>query len=240
MTHSARRINQLLTGLGFSRYLEIGVNRGETFRLVEAGCKVGVDPQFLFPTGEIESETVRCAEMTSDAYFAGLPADETFDLIFIDGLHVFEQVVRDFSNAVLHTHARSVILLDDTQPSDIFSSLPNLQESVALRAVFNTLSQDWHGDVFKMVYYINDFWPGLEFRTLVTGGNAQTLVWRKPGRGRPPVCRSLEAISRLGFFDLCRDTSVLRPVSEEEGLQLCIADIGRPSAGDAAPIQPAP
>ena len=99
--------------------------------------------------------------------------------------------MRDFTNALLHTHDRSVILLDDTLPSDIFSSLPDVRESVSLRMRFNNLSQDWHGDVFKIVPMINDFFPGLEFRTITTDGNPQTVVWRKPGRSRAPIFNSL-------------------------------------------------
>src|SRR5437867_1023406 len=81
-------------------YLEIGVNRGETFRTVEAARKVGVDPNFLFDTAaEAVPRRVTFHPVSSDRYFAGPHGGDRFNVIFLDGLHTFEQTLRDLLNA---------------------------------------------------------------------------------------------------------------------------------------------
>ena len=47
-THSSRRINALAGAMRATRYLEVGVNKGETFRAVEVAERVAVDPEFRF------------------------------------------------------------------------------------------------------------------------------------------------------------------------------------------------
>jgi Methyltransferase domain len=225
MTHSARRINNLAHRLAMRSYLEIGVCDGETFRLIEMPARTGVDPEFRFNPDTIRDQSTRLVSQTSDAYFATLPISEKFDLIFIDGLHTFEQVVRDFSNAVLHTHDRSVILIDDTRPSDVYSALRHPGETSRFRNIFNSASKDWHGDVFKAVFYISDFWPSMNYRTIASGGNPQTLVWRSIKGPREPLFDNLETISRLTFFEFCDHAAVLRSGTEEDTIGQCIAEL---------------
>jgi hypothetical protein len=177
---------------------------------------------------------------TSDAHFASLPISVKYDAIFIDGLHIFEQVVRDFSNSILHTHDQSVILIDDTLPDDVYSSLRDPHETSRFRHMVANKSRAWHGDVFKVVFYINDFWPCLNYRTIDVGGNPQTLVWRSPTGGRDPVFNNAELISRLTYFDLHTRINVLRRASEEDSIALCVseleaqrADAGKPGEARA-------
>ena len=84
-------------------YLEIGCAYNETFNKVKAKIKVGVDPN--------SGGTLR---MTSDEYFkVNL---QSFDIIFIDGLHEHEQVVRDFNNARKFLRKGGYIFLHDLLP----------------------------------------------------------------------------------------------------------------------------
>nr|WP_294517318.1 class I SAM-dependent methyltransferase [uncultured Rhodopila sp.] len=225
MTHTSNRLNGLAKRLDCRTYLEIGVCEGDTFRLVEIPEKTGVDPNFRFDPDTVRDGTTQLIGETSDCYFALLPVSTKFDAVFIDGLHTFEQVVRDFSNAIIHTHDRSVILLDDTRPSDVYSSLPDAGDASRFRRQAGGESADWHGDVFKAVFYINDFWPSLNYRTFYSGGNPQTLVWRSLSERHAPLFNSLELISRLSFFDLHRNIGVLRAASEEDAISLCVSEI---------------
>lgn len=225
LTHSSRRINDLVKRLTIRTYLEIGVSEGDTFRLIEVPERTGVDPNFQFDPDTLRNSNTKLFSETSDKYFASLPIGAVFDAIFIDGLHTFEQVVRDFSNAILHTHRNSIIIIDDTRPSDVYSALPEPRDTFEFREKFGGVGGDWHGDVFKAVFYIHDFWPGLNYCTLATGGNPQTLVWRSNRARHEPKFNNLELISRLSFFDLHRHMDILRAVSEEDGISLCIAEL---------------
>jgi hypothetical protein len=225
MTHTSRRINELAKRLDCRTYLEIGVCEGETFREIEISERTGVDPNFRFDPDTLRNPRTKLISATSDTYFASLPVSIKFDVIFIDGLHTFEQVVRDFSSAVLHSHDRSVIILDDTRPSDVYSALPDSRDASEFRRKAGGASADWHGDVFKAVFYINDFWPIMKYRTMTSGGNPQTLVWRSASEPAVPLLNNLESISRLSYFDLQKKIDVLRGASEEDSIGLCVSEL---------------
>jgi hypothetical protein len=225
MNHCARRANVLAKALSARRYLEIGVARGATFRDVEVLERTGVDPAFKFDTQDSSDEQIRFFLGTSDEFFAAEPLFPPYDMIFIDGLHVFEQVVRDFSNSLLRTHRRSVVILDDTVPNDVYSAIPDHQAAMRYRKATGSTDGAWHGDTFKTLFYIHDFWPSLNYRTIVGSGNAQTLVWRANGVRRRPLLNDLEKISRLTYFDLQEHSEVLHAASEDEAIALCVAEI---------------
>jgi len=84
-------------------YLEIGCAYNDTFNKIKAKVKVGVDPN--------SGGTLR---MTSDEFFkVNL---QSFDIIFIDGLHEQEQVARDFHNARKFLRKGGYIFLHDLLP----------------------------------------------------------------------------------------------------------------------------
>lgn len=226
MEHSARRINALAARLGATSYLEIGVSRGLTFRDVRIERRTGVDPRFLLDVASVANPWTRLVAAESDAFFAAEPVGSAYDIVYIDGLHHHEQVIRDFTNAVLHTHRRSAILLDDTLPCDVYSALRDHQAAFRHRAAAGGRSDAWHGDAYRAVLYIHDFWPGMNFRTITGSGNPQTLVWRAAGVRRTPRFGGLEAIARLDYFGLHENMAALQCASEEEAIALCAAEIG--------------
>lgn len=223
--HSARRINALARRLGARRYLEIGVSTGQTFRAVEIAERTGVDPNFRFDVAEVANATTHLHAMRSDAWFAQAGEADPFDIVFIDGLHVFEQVVRDLTNTLARTSWRSPILIDDTVPIDVFSSLTSQREAVRLRQAVGGTGGAWHGDVFKIVFLIHDFFPFLDYRTITGSGNPQTLVWRAGGLARKPLFDNLERISRLDWFALQSHAPILQTATEDEAIDLCVRAI---------------
>jgi hypothetical protein len=227
---TANRLNRLAEALGARSYLEVGAGQGLTFELVQVAERTAVDPEFEFETDDYPTETTTFAQMTSDEFFSELPAGEQFDLIYVDGLHTFEQTYRDLCNCLLHSHPRSAILVDDTLPSDVYSSLRDEDQAVAHRAAAGIESSAWHGDAYKVIFAVHDFHLGLDYRTIVGAGNPQTLVWRSNAGQREPLLDSLEEISRLTYFDLLDEIDVLRQYPEELTLKECIAAInGSPS-----------
>jgi hypothetical protein len=220
MNHSARRINALATIMPAERYLEIGVSTGTTFLDVDIPRRTGVDPAFAFDYEAAANRETLLLQQTSDSFFAVQPKLSVYDVVFIDGLHTFEQVVRDFNNTILHTHRKSIVILDDTFPDDAYSAHPDLGAVRRYRKSIGSGAASWHGDIFKAVFYLHDFWPALNYRTIVGSGNAQTIVWWGKKSGRVPWLNNLEKISRLNYFDLLDNMDVLHPSSEEDVIQL--------------------
>lgn len=94
-------------------YLEIGVRiTSDNFDHIPVPNKVGVDPD---PNAEATYN------MTSDEFFDAHP-NMRFDLIFIDGLHTFEQVAKDIENSLSILNDGGYILLHDLNPPTSFEA----------------------------------------------------------------------------------------------------------------------
>ncbi|MDD5275478.1 MAG: class I SAM-dependent methyltransferase [Methylovulum sp.] len=223
--HSPRRINTLADSLNAKTYLEVGVKRGRTFFDVSIPQKTAVDPKFLFDMTTVTEKNVQLMETTSDEFFSTLPITRNYDVIFLDGLHTFEQTYRDFCNSLVHSHERTVFLIDDTKPNDAFSAHPRQGKAIRYRKQSGKEGKQWHGDVYKVIFALHDFYPALNYRTILDSGNPQTLVWRSNNGWRKPLFNSMEAISRLSYFDLLDHIDILRSCSEEEAISLCLNEL---------------
>ena len=106
-------------------YLEIGCASNELFSAVHSNRRTGVDPE----AGGTRRET-------SDQFFAA--NREKFDVIFIDGLHEYEQVRRDCVNALACLADGGWIAFHDFLPR-------NWKEQHVPR-----LQAEWTGDCWKM------------------------------------------------------------------------------------------
>jgi SAM-dependent methyltransferase len=119
-------LNFLVSKYGYKSYLEIGLADGKNLSQVIAQRKVGVDPSSASPATH---------QMTSDDFFA--TNQETFDLIFIDGLHLYEQVLRDVENSLNCLNPGGLIVMHDCMPIQI--------QHQARYPIIG----DWNGDVWK-------------------------------------------------------------------------------------------
>jgi hypothetical protein len=198
------------------RYLEIGVNEGATFHALKAARRVAVDPAFLFDVGAARAEHPDAAyhATTSDDFFARVadPA-ERFDVVYLDGLHTFEQTLRDLLNALAFTHPASVIVVDDVLPNAYASSLPDMAEVFRLRAATGDPDPAWMGDVFRLVYFVAAFLPAFSYAT-VADNHGQLVLWRGARAVEHPS--TVEAVARRTFLDSVLDRAPfrLRPYAE--------------------------
>jgi hypothetical protein len=160
-------------------YLEIGVATGQALALARPPTRViGVDP---VPTinYEFKTETYLFTEMSDEFFARGRLAflldGHPLALAFIDGAHLFEQVLGDFINIESHCGPWSVVLIHDTVPLDEAS-----QERVQ-RTAFYT------GDIWKTVLCLKHYRPDLDIFTIATPWTGLTVV-----TGLNPASRVLE------------------------------------------------
>jgi hypothetical protein len=118
-------INKAVKKFNIFTYLEIGVGDSVNFKEVKATYKVSVDPNGL------ATYTV-----PSDTFFNHNTS--TFDFIFIDGLHLEEQVYKDIINSLNCLKKGGIIMCHDMSPE---------KEEDQLREY--TRGQTWNGDVWK-------------------------------------------------------------------------------------------
>ena len=128
------------------KYLEIGVETGYTFNNVHFTDKTGVDPSPCFSSENLVLKT-------SDDYFENLDKECLFDVVFIDGMHQVEYVLKDINNSIEHININGLILLDDIIPLNFDEQLKVPIKHTYDNGILKTLIP-WTGDVWKVLYYI--------------------------------------------------------------------------------------
>lgn len=222
---SVRRVHKIKEINAGICYLEIGVETGRTLLNVDMPRKDGVDPSFRFDTNLFASSDVRFFSQTSDAFWTSGDG-RTYDIIMIDGLHTFEQTFRDLLCSMRFSHQQTVWLIDDTLPSDVFSAIPDQARCLKERQRLGSRNRAWHGDVYKIVPAIHDFIPVLDYATIVRSGNPQTLAWFANRNDFKPRLNNLEAISRMGYFDIEPNLEVFNITDEDEAFSRLRATFG--------------
>ena len=121
-------INHIINQLDAEKYLEIGVREPDgNYNLIACNYKVAVDPVPL-------SDGI--LPMTSDEFFA--QNKETFDVVFIDGLHHADQVERDILNSLEILTPGGCIICHDMSPTTELMQRVPIQTNGA-----------WTGDCWK-------------------------------------------------------------------------------------------
>lgn len=141
-------LNYLMGKTKAKNYLEIGVrNPSENFDKIFCAQKYSVDPGIEFEENPVDFK------MTSDLFFQKLeegslniPANIKFDVIFIDGLHLADQVEKDIKNALNHISEQGFIVLHDCNPPSEFHARENyyFRNSPA--------KGSWNGTTWKAFY----------------------------------------------------------------------------------------
>ena len=202
---SSRRINLLINMLNKEiKYLEVGVNQGQTFIAVNAENKWGVEPAPTFSLRNLP-KGMRIFKETSDSFFTKLSSNVLFDVVYLDGLHEWSQTYRDLINSLNATSQDSFIIIDDVIPTDNFSAIPNQIKALRSRWASGLTGWNWHGDVYKILFALDEFHPELKTMTICDfEGNSQLIVWKKDKSQRTFNLKKEAAIklSSLTYEDL--------------------------------------
>ncbi|TPM05943.1 glycosyltransferase [Mesorhizobium sp. B2-3-11] len=148
--------------------VEIGVYDGVSLSKVKAPTlAIGIDPNPR-ATVALSAQTHIFPE-TSDAFFdrggaGALLAGRPVGVGFIDGLHTFDQVLRDFANLERYCDAGSVLLVHDT------AALDEATQKVPPTTQFHT------GDVWKLVPALKAMRPELDVFTIATPWTGLTVI----------------------------------------------------------------
>jgi hypothetical protein len=152
-------------------YVEIGIHKGISLIQADEGTlTIGIDPA---PNIEPKIERALPArltiyDLTSDDFFARYDLRELLggplELAFIDGLHLFEQVLRDFINLEQYSTPETVVLLHDCLPLD---------ERTAAR---ERTTDFYCGDVWKAALVLRRLRPELQMVTVRTAPTGLCLV----------------------------------------------------------------
>jgi hypothetical protein len=183
-------------------YVEIGVEHGPSMRLALPGTRaIGVDPapQIRWPT----PRDCRIFPLESDQFFAEHRLNDLFgglptDLAFIDGMHLFEFALRDFSNVERSATPGSMVLVHDCRPID------------AVTAARERTTNVWSGDVWKLIVVLRRYRPDLSIATADAPPTGLGIITNLDPTSTVLVDRYDEIVAEyrdLGFDAIERDTN---------------------------------
>jgi hypothetical protein len=174
-------INRLSEIIDAKSYLEIGVRiHAENFDKIKIPNKAGVDP-----------DTEKCCDrdptykITSDEYFSS--NNETFDIIFIDGLHEAGQVERDILNSLDRLNEGGYIVCHDMNPiiyeHQLLKDDPKRIEYVLGERAKGTVSYGvWNGDCWKAFVKLRMYRDDLSMVTLNTDFGVSVITRGKQNK----------------------------------------------------------
>lgn len=160
-----RRLHALLKP---AWYLEIGTHTGRSLSLARCNY-VAVDPDFRIehPVVNGTGRQMHLFQTTSDAFFAsGFPQRNglRFDLAFLDGLHLFEFLLRDFMNTERIMAPGGTVVLHDCCPTNV--TMASRERPPGL----------WTGDVWKALLILLEHRPDLDIRVAAAAPTGLVIV----------------------------------------------------------------
>lgn len=161
---SGQRYERFLDGLHqnilFDWYMEIGCRTGRTFAPVRSKT-IAVDPFFRAEGNIIASKpALHVFQATSDDFYAsGFLKKNGIKLSFsfLDGMHLFEYLLRDFIGAEAHSLPDGVIALHDCCPYG---------NGMTSRDLNDRPRGAWTGDVWKLIPILQTWRPDLTITVL--------------------------------------------------------------------------
>lgn len=181
---AARKINA-------KSYLEIGYHSGDNFNKIDISFKEAMDPAK-------DGRGSPPYNISSDEYFEKHAENKIFDIVFIDGLHIASQVIKDIENSLKHISQNGIIFMHDCLPQseiqqDVVDFDPNdfnLRPNGPKRKLFGDHNGFWTGNAWEAFAHFRRTRPDLYMATVDTDWgvgvvfpNRSQEVWKGDGSG---------------------------------------------------------
>lgn len=200
-------LQHLHTSLQPKSYLEIGSRTGAS--LSAAKCdSIAIDPKFKLKPEFLNSKK-KCFlfQMTSDDFFRSHDPVALFnaplDFVFLDGMHLAEFLLRDFTNVERYCRPNSVVAIHDCVPLDL--AMARRIENDPIKSSFNP--GWWTGDVWKVIAALKLHRPGLRISIFDAPPTGLVLI-----TGLDPDSKILSS----SYFDIVNEFSAMRDDSLRE------------------------
>lgn len=148
-------------------YFEIGTSKGRSLSAMTCAA-VAVDPAMSL-TFDVLGAKPFCHlfQMPADAFFANhdlrtyLPQGP--DICFLDGMHRFEFLLRDFMNTEKACRSNSIIFLHDCLPISprLAARGAGIKPALDAKRPIDPAIKGWTGDVFKILPILAKYRPDL-------------------------------------------------------------------------------
>ena len=154
-THYFDRLRELHRSRRPVTYFEIGTESGASLALAKCHS-IAVDPKFKLDLDIVDGKpSLQLYQTTSDEFFQSNvlgTALRPIDLAFLDGLHLFEVLLRDFIGTERHMDPDGMVVLHDCVP---------INHKMTNRSWDRRVTRQWTGDVWKIVPILREYRPDL-------------------------------------------------------------------------------
>ena len=181
-------IQKIINQNNFKKYLEIGCDKDENFSKIKAETKVGVDP--------VRGGTIRS---TSDEFFK--INKEKFDIIFLDGLHTYNQTIKDINNSLDHLNSNGVVIVHDCLPKKIWNQ------------IVPRIYGHWNGDVWKAIVHSRTYQNADTYTCIADHGLG--LIFKRKNKNLLEI--KIKEFKKLKFSDYYKNHKIfMNPISHEK------------------------
>ena len=184
-------INKAVAKFNDCKYLEIGCQNDLCFNSIITNNKKGVDPN---SGGTIKT--------TSDDFFNN--NEDFYDVIFIDGLHEYDQCRKDIINAFKFLNNKGYIFIHDLIPRTwTEANVPRLQDV-------------WCGDVWKVSFELIKT-TGIDFNIIIADCGVGVI---KKNEDEITYFDDYQNLKNLKFSDFLKRINEINFVNPTDALQL--------------------
>ena len=181
-------IQNIINKQNYQNYLEIGCDKDENFSKIKIKNKIGVDP--------LQGGTIR---KTSDEFFNS--NTEKFDIIFLDGLHTYEQTIKDINNSLKFIKSSGVIVIHDCLPKKIWNQI--------VPRVYG----HWNGDVWKAIVHSRTYLNADTYTCIADHGLG--LIFKRKNKNLLEI--KIKEFKKLKFSDYYKNHKIfMNPISHEK------------------------
>jgi len=181
-------IQNIINKQNYQNYLEIGCDKNENFSKIKIKNKIGVDP--------LQGGTIR---KTSDEFFNS--NTEKFDIIFLDGLHTYEQTIKDINNSLKFIKSSGVIVIHDCLPKKIWNQ------------IVPRIYGHWNGDVWKAIVHSRTYQNADTYTCIADHGLG--LIFKRKNKNLLEI--KIKEFKKLKFSDYYKNHKIfMNPISYEK------------------------
>ena len=181
-------IQNIINKQNYQNYLEIGCDKNENFSKIKIKNKIGVDP--------LQGGTIR---KTSDEFFNS--NTEKFDIIFLDGLHTYEQTIKDINNSLKFIKSSGVIVIHDCLPKKIWNQ------------IVPRIYGHWNGDVWKAIVHSRTYQNADTYTCIADHGLG--LIFKRKNKNLLEI--KIKEFKKLKFSDYYKNHKIfMNPISHEK------------------------
>jgi hypothetical protein len=233
MLDRVQLLQNIINRIRSRHYMEIGIKNGDTFLKIRSRRKFAIDPNYRVSLKNKLKSFLDYPWNLFNQYFR-MPSNDFFlhhknafaargvNVIFIDGLHTYEQSLQDTINALDVLSENGVIILHDCNPKDSVSALPAGSAALADKQRQSDSVFEWCGDVWKTIVYLRAMRPDLNVRVFDCDFGLGVVYKGAPEK---PLELTKEDIQDMTYKDLEANRNLLLNLKNQDEFKDLLNDL---------------